>query len=162
MGANGVVIGALSPEGDIDMEVCRRLIEASGTMSITFHRAFDVCRSPGDALEQIIELGCDRILTSGHAASALQGVETLRAMVEQADGRIAIMAGGGVNPDNAAEIIRRSGATEIHGSAKSTVNSLMKFRTSDVNMGTPGTDEYSRQTTSAEIVADVVAALNSI
>lgn len=162
MGANGVVIGALTPEGDIDMATCRKLIAATGNMSITFHRAIDVCRSVEDALEQIVELGCHRILTSGHAASAMQGVDTLRQMVAQANGRIAIMAGGGVNPGNAAEIICKSGATEIHGSAKSTVNSLMKFRTADVNMGTPGADEYSRQTTSAEIVAEIVKVLDTI
>ena len=116
LGAQGVVWGALTAEGDIDMPLCRRLMEASQGLSVTFHRAFDVCRKPQQALEDIIRLGCHRLLTSGQAPSAFEGIPLLRRLVRQAAGRICIMPGAGVNADNAALILRQTGATELHGS----------------------------------------------
>ncbi len=122
LGAHGVVIGALTPQGDIDLPLCRRLVSAAGgvgeerPLSITFHRAFDVCRSPEQALEDIIRLGCHRLLTSGQAPSAFEGIPLLRRLVRQAAGRICIMPGAGVNADNAALILRQTGAAELHGS----------------------------------------------
>lgn len=118
-GADGIVIGALTPDGDIDLAACRRWIWAAEGMSVTFHRAFDHCIHPLEALEQIIELGCNRLLTSGQQPSAVEGTALLKKLVEQADGRIIIMPGAGVNPDNAAEILRLTGAHEIHASARS-------------------------------------------
>lgn len=119
-GADGVVIGALTPDGDIDMAACRRWMAAAEGLSVTFHRAFDRCRCPQEALEQIISLGCDRLLTSGQQPSALEGAALLKALVEQATERIIIMPGAGVNPGNAAEILRMTGASEIHASARTT------------------------------------------
>ncbi|MBQ7181333.1 MAG: copper homeostasis protein CutC [Bacteroidaceae bacterium] len=118
LGAQGVVWGALTGEGRIDVPLCRRLMEASRGMSVTFHRAFDVCREPLAALEDIISLGCHRLLTSGQAPSALQGIPLLRQLVAQAAGRIIIMPGAGVSPQNAAQILSETGATEIHGSLR--------------------------------------------
>ena len=119
LGVDGVVIGALTPQGDIDLEVCRRLAECAKGMSITFHRAFDVCRRPFEALEQIIALGCDRLLTSGQAPTADKGIDMLRQLVSKAQGRLIIMPGSGVNPQNAAAILDEAGTTEIHASARS-------------------------------------------
>ncbi|MCF0173588.1 MAG: copper homeostasis protein CutC [Bacteroidales bacterium] len=119
MGAHGVVIGALTPSGDIDLPVCRRLVERAEGMNVTFHRAFDVCRSPFEALEQIIGLGCSRLLTSGQAPTAEQGIPMLRELVRRAGERIVVMPGAGVNPANAARITRETGAVEIHSSARS-------------------------------------------
>lgn len=119
LGADGVVIGALTADGDIDLPVCRRLADAARGMSITFHRAFDVCRRPYEALEQIISLGCDRLLTSGQASTAEEGIPVLGRLVRQSAGRIIIMPGSGVNPRNALHILRETGATEIHGSFRS-------------------------------------------
>ena len=119
LGAGGVVIGALRPDGSIDEETTRRLVDEAEGMSITFHRAFDVCARPEEALEQIISLGCHRLLTSGQAATAEQGIPMLRGLVEQADGRIIIMPGAGVNPQNASRILSETGAYEIHGSLRS-------------------------------------------
>lgn len=118
-GADGIVIGALTPAGDVDLALLKRLISVipAGRASVTFHRAFDVCRKPFDALEQIIGLGCDRILTSGQEPTAEAGAETLRELHCRARGRIGILPGGGVTPGNAARILAATGCTEIHASA---------------------------------------------
>lgn len=118
LGADGVVIGALTPEGDIDVEACRQMMEAAGEMEVTFHRAFDVCRHPQKALEDIISLGCHRLLTSGQAAKAADGTALIRELQEQAQGRIILMPGSGVNPDNAQRILAETGCREIHSSAR--------------------------------------------
>ena len=97
LGAPGAVIGAITPDGDVDVRLIGELRAMVPDMQLTFHRAFDVCRDPAGALEALIELGIDRVLTSGQAA-----------------GRISIMPGGGVNEDNAAELVRVTGVTDIH------------------------------------------------
>ena len=120
-GADGVVIGALTPDGDIDMEACRRMMDAASGMNVTFHRAFDVCREPEKALEQIIELGFDHLLTSGQRPSALEGSALIADLVRQAAGRITIMPGSGVNPGNIAEIESLTSASEFHSTARDLV-----------------------------------------
>ncbi|MBO4551436.1 MAG: copper homeostasis protein CutC, partial [Bacteroidaceae bacterium] len=105
LGANGVVIGALRQDGTIDEETIRHLVDEAKGLSITFHRAFDVCSQPLEALEKIISLGCNRLLTSGQAASAEQGIPLLKQLVEQSAGRIIIMPGAGVNEKNARNIL---------------------------------------------------------
>lgn len=118
LGAVGVVIGALMPDGSIDEEAIRCMMDEAEGLSVTFHRAFDVCRKPEEALEKIISLGCHRLLTSGQATTAEQGIPMLKKLVEQADGRIIIMPGAGVNPQNASRILEETGALEIHGSLR--------------------------------------------
>ena len=118
LGVNGVVIGALTPEGDIDKEAIRSLMKEAEGLSVTFHRAFDVCRNPLQALEDIISLGCHRLLTSGQAQSAEKGIPLLCQLVNQAANRIIIMPGAGVTPQNAMRILTETGATEIHGSIR--------------------------------------------
>lgn len=117
IGVNGVVIGALTEHGDIDMEACSRLIQAAGNMSVTFHRAFDICRDPHTALEQIISLGCERLLTSGQESSAEQGSGLIAELIHQAQGRIIIMPGAGINAKNIAQIEQKTAATEFHSTA---------------------------------------------
>lgn len=119
LGVDGVVIGALTEEGDIDIEVCRRLVEAAEGMQITFHRAFDQCREPLKALKQIMTLGCHRLLTSGQAPTAMQGIPLINTLVSLVNTGFVIMPGAGVNEDNAAEILSKTGTTEIHGSLRS-------------------------------------------
>jgi copper homeostasis protein len=123
-GADGIVIGALTPAGDVDLALLKRLISVipAGQAGITFHRAFDVCRKPFDALEQIIGQGCDRILTSGQQPTAAEGADMLCALRQRARGRILILPGGGVTPDNAARILTRTGCVEIHASASETLD----------------------------------------
>ena len=116
-GADAVVVGALTADGDIDLDATRRWIDAANGRPVTFHRAFDRCRQPAEALEQLIELGCTRILTSGQQPTAEAGIPLLRQLVTQSSGRIIILAGGGVNSTNARRILDATGTTEIHGSA---------------------------------------------
>lgn len=118
-GADSIVVGALTPEGDIDLAAMQRLMEAADTLPVTFHRAFDVCRHPEEALEQVIALGCRRILTSGQQPTAEQGIPLLHRLNQQADGRIILMPGGGVNATNAPLILQQTGCQEIHASASS-------------------------------------------
>ncbi len=135
VGVHGVVFGCLTKEGEIDMPLLRRLIRAAHPLSITFHRAFDVCRNPFLALEQLIDAGCDRILTSGQQENAVKGLPLLRQLVERAAGRITIMPGGGVRPDNISLIEEESGATEFHTSARIRLPSNMEYRNTAVPMG---------------------------
>lgn len=125
LGADGVVIGALTPEGDIDLPCCRRLIEAAQSLPVTFHRAFDRARNPLQALEDIIALGCTRLLSSGQAPTAEAGIPLLRQLVLQARGRLIVIPGAGVTPANARLILDATGATEIHGSFRSPHGDLM-------------------------------------
>lgn len=116
-GVQGVVIGALTAEGDLDMEACKKMVATAGDMSITFHRAFDICNAPLEALEQIISLGCDRLLTSGQQQNAEQGAPFIATLMEHAAGRIIIMPGAGINPKNIATVENITGATEFHSTA---------------------------------------------
>lgn len=118
LGAAGVVIGALMPDGSIDEDAIHRMMDEAEGLSVTFHRAFDVCRNPEEALEKIISLGCHRLLTSGQAPTAEQGIPMLKKLVGQADGRIIIMPGAEVNPQNVSRILEETGAIEIHGSLR--------------------------------------------
>lgn len=114
--ADGFVVGALTREGHVDLAAMRRLVDVARGKAVTFHRAFDVCRVPYEALEQIVELGCQRVLTSGQQSTAEQGIALLRQLVRQAAGRLTVMPGGGVTPANARHILQATGCTEIHGS----------------------------------------------
>ena len=116
LGADGVVIGALTSDGDIDIPLCRRLIDAAQDMQVTFHRAFDECADVERGLEDVIALGCERLLTSGHAPDAFAGRLTLARLVRQAAGRIIILAGRGVRPGNIDAIASASSAPEFHSS----------------------------------------------
>lgn len=133
---HGVVFGCLTPDGDIDTTLLNRLVAAAKPeLSVTFHRAFDVCRDPFAALEQIIAAGCDRILTSGQQSNAVKGIPLIAELVTRAAGRIIIMPGCGVRENNIAEIEARTGAREFHTSARSIVRSQMQYRNENVPMG---------------------------
>ena len=116
LGVNGVVIGALTPSGAVDLPLMRRLMAETKGLSVTFHRAFDETADPLAALEDVIALGCERLLTSGHAPDAYTGREVLGQLVRQAAGRIVILAGCGVRPGNIDAIADASGASEYHSS----------------------------------------------
>ena len=157
IGADGVVFGSLTSDGGIDTLAMERLLAAADGMSTTFHRAFDVCRDPFEALEQIIDMGFDRILTSGQAATAEEGIPLIRQLVERAAGRIIIMPGCGVNASNIGKIAAETGATEFHLSARSKVESGMQYRNPRVSMGgTVHIDEYSRLVTDPAKVREVL------
>lgn len=161
LGADGVVIGCLTPEGEVDKERNRELIQAAEGMSVTFHRAFDMCREPFESLERIIELGCDRILTSGQQPKAAQGFRLLKQLVEKAGDRIIIMPGSGVNAQNIVRIAKDTGAKEFHLSARETVESGMIYRNPGLKMGGDmiAIDEYTQQMTNADKVRQTIKEL---
>lgn len=130
LGCDGIVIGALNAEGAVDVASCRELIATAGSMSVTFHRAFDVARDQEQALKDIISLGCERVLTSGMRPSALEGADMISAFVRQAGNQLRVVAGAGVNADNLPELIKRTGAREFHASATTTQRSKMRWRSS--------------------------------
>jgi copper homeostasis protein len=134
-GADGVVIGCLQPDGTVDRDACSRLIEATGPLEITFHRAFDMSRDLSESLETIASLGIRRILTSGGAPDVPSGLAALSRLTQQAGQRLSVMPGGGVTPHNVREIVRATGAREIHLSARSSRVSPMRFRNENCHMG---------------------------
>lgn len=161
LGVDGVVIGCLSPDGDVDMARNRELVEAAAEMSVTFHRAFDMCRHPFESLERIIELGCDRLLTSGQQPRAEKGIELLHELVRKAGDRIIIMPGSGVNTNNIAKLARETGAREFHLSARESIESSMIYRNPNLKMegDTIVIDDYAQQVTSANKVEGALIAL---
>ncbi|SJZ48419.1 copper homeostasis protein CutC [Porphyromonas cangingivalis] len=162
LGVPGVVIGALTAEGRIDKEVCARLIEAAQGRQVTLHRAFDMARDLDEALEDAIALGFDRILTSGGAPTAHEGLSTIRHLVDKSAGRISIMPGCGIGVSNIARIALESGASEFHGSLRTDIPSQMLYRNPHVSMGgTVTIDEYSTTQTDAKIVKEVVRILST-
>ncbi|KZC21371.1 MULTISPECIES: copper homeostasis protein CutC [Rhodanobacter] len=128
LGCDGVVLGVLDANGEVDMPRCRALIAAAGKLGVTFHRAFDLSRDPARALEDIVALGCERVLTSGAQASAVDGATLIRELVTQAAGRLAVMPGAGITAQNIAALAAATGAREFHASAKSRQPSGMQHR----------------------------------
>lgn len=126
LGCDGVVIGALTMDGDVDIPLCRELVAAAGPLGITFHRAFDAARDLPSAMEQVINLGCQRILSSGGAVSAMAGSHALRQLAIQAGDRIRVMAGAGLDAGNIADVTVQSGCNELHASAKASRASPMR------------------------------------
>ncbi|HVT33102.1 MAG TPA: copper homeostasis protein CutC [Rhodanobacteraceae bacterium] len=128
LGCDGVVIGALDADGNVAIETCKTLLAAAGTLDVTFHRAFDLARDARAALEDLVALGCDRVLTSGQRASATEGASLIHALIERASGRIIVMPGAGIDASNVAALRRATGATEFHASAKRALASRMRHR----------------------------------
>ena len=159
LGADGVVFGCLCSDGSIDIEANRMLMEHARGMSVTFHRAFDRCRDPRLALEQLVNLGFNRILTSGQQLTALQGVSLLKELNDLAAGRITILAGCGVNEDNIKQIADATGVHEFHFSARVPVKSRMEYINTEVYMGAKDADEGTLPYTSAIRVANTIGKL---
>ncbi len=127
LGCEGVVLGLLQKDGRIDMIRTSALIDAAYPMEVTFHRAFDRCLDPFEALEQLVAIGCQRILTSGQKPSAPAGAEMIAELVRKADGRISIMPGSGVRKENISELAQVTGATEFHSSLRGKTRSKMDY-----------------------------------
>jgi copper homeostasis protein len=135
LGANGVVIGLLNPDGTVDKPRTAALVELARPLSVTFHRAFDMTIDPQQALEDLIDLGIDRVLTSGQEDSSLEGLELITALVRQAGDRIVVMPGGGINERNIQKIVSQSGVREVHFAARTPIDSRMTYRNTRVFMG---------------------------
>ncbi|MGE0756191.1 MAG: copper homeostasis protein CutC [Pirellulaceae bacterium] len=134
-GVQGIVAGIVRPDGTIDAERTRELIDLARPLEFTFHRAFDRTRDPFEALDTLIGLGVDRVLTSGQAATAWDGVDLLTRLVAHARGRIGILPGGGVTRETIRAILARTGAREIHVRASGWRDSPMQFRNPRVELG---------------------------
>lgn len=154
-GLAGVVLGASRVDGSLDINLLAALAERANDMGRTLHRAFDLVPDPIEALERATSLGFERILTSGLAVKAGDGVPVLRHLVEQAEGRISIMAGSGITPSNVADIVAETGVREVHASCRLSVissdDALIRF-------GFAAQPDYR---TSAEIVSQVRRALGN-
>lgn len=161
--ADGVVFGCLTNEGNIDDHLMTKLIRRARGMSVTFHRAFDMCCNPSEALEELIDLGVDRVLSSGQQPTADKGIPLLQKLHDQAAGRIVIMAGCGVNEDNIIHIAKETGIREFHFSGRVHVPSSMKYKNEAVSMGGEvKIDEYMKDQTSLEKVRRTIAALEKL
>ena len=143
LGCDGVVIGALNKDGSVDKKRTAQLVELAYPMGVTFHRAFERCANPFEALEHIIDIGCERILTSGQHEKAMDGTALISDLIKQADERIIIMPGSGVNSSNIIELAQKTGAIEFHTSARVWTNSNMEHinRTMNENLQTVSVDE---------------------
>ncbi len=162
LGADGIVIGLLQPDGTIDKVRTAQLVAIARPLNVTFHRAFDMARDPRQALEDLIELGIDRVLTSGQEDSALEGLELITALVQQAKQRIIVMPGGGVTERNLQKIVTQSGVREIHMTARGEIESQMTYRNANAFMGgTLRPPEFSRLETDAQRVKTLVDLLRT-
>ena len=154
---NGVVFGLLTPDGSVDMEQTEQLTEQARPMSATFHRAFDMARDPTRSLETLIELGIDRVLTSGHEAFASEGIDLLRELVAQAGDRIVVIPGGGIDEQSLPRILNTTGAREIHVTGTKGVESGMTYRNPRCFMGIePGLSEFSTTMTDVNRIRALV------
>jgi copper homeostasis protein len=162
-GVDGIVIGILNTGGNIDIERTARLIEFAYPMSATFHRAFDMCSDPVQGLEDVIDSGCARLLTSGLKNKAQDGIEMLRQLAIQAGERIIIMPGGGIDETNAALIITAAGVKELHLTGRKTTDSEMIFRRQGIYMGgISGIPEFTRKVADAERIKGIVDILKRL
>lgn len=162
LGADGVVIGILKPSGIVDRKRTQALVERARPMSVTFHKAFDMTRDPFAALETLIEIGVDRVLTSGQEYSAIEGLPLLTELVKRAGDRIIIMPGGNLTEQNIRQVINATGAREAHLTAFAPLASPMRYRNPRVFMGGEfRPPEYSRNVTDAGRVRTILRALKS-
>ena len=153
LGADGVVFGALLPDGRIDEDLTMRLFEAARPMSVTFHRAFDMSRDPLEALEALKRVGVHRLLSSGQEAHVLDGLDLLKQLVQRSDEQLIVMPGCGVTPRNARRIVEATGAREIHVVGTEATESPMRHRNDRCFMGTElRSPEYRRPVTTERAI----------
>jgi copper homeostasis protein len=158
LGIDGVVLGVLTADGAVDVAATRALVDLAQPLPVTFHRAFDMTVDADAALEQVIASGCQRLLTSGQAQSALIGAAMIKHLVVRAAGRLIVMPGSGVRADNIGPLRAQTGCVEFHASARLPVHSAMRFRPEDVLLGAPGGDDYARWESSADLVQAIIEA----
>lgn len=163
LSVDGIVFGILSEDGRIDKKRCAELIQKARPLRVTCHRAFDITRDPFEALEDCIEVGFDRILTSGRQAQAIKGVSLITELVQRAKGRITIMPGSGVNENTVEQIVEKTNAREIHFSAATFRSSAMKYVNTDiVSMGSETDSANKIRTVDPEKVRKIRALAEAI
>ena len=161
-GADGVVVGALTPEGDLDERALKKFIEAAGKAKVVLHRAFDMCREPFAALGKAKELGIDTILTSGQKGNCVDGSPLIKELIERAGNDINILIGAGVSADVIKKVYEMTGGTNYHMSGKRVIDSKMAYRREEVSMGLPSLSEYDIWETSADEIAKAVKVLKEL
>ena len=159
LGADGVVLGALTADGRVDAEATRRLVECAAPLPVTFHRALDVTRDLSAACEAVIAAGAHRILTSGGKMTALEGAKQIAELVRNAGDRVAVMAGSGLRAENAVELARKTGVREFHGSLRRGVDGPVRWRESEVRFS-PNEDDFVRYVLVEEDVRSLRGALD--
>jgi copper homeostasis protein len=163
LGVAGVVLGALRPDGTIDTERTKALIGAARPLSITFHRAFDFTPDADDALDTLIRLGIERVLTSGQAPTAVKGMQTLTRLVSRAEGRIIVLAGGGLSEENITTVAEQTGVREVHVRATALLESPASFRPSHLTLlKQPLPNEFDRAVTDPERIRRISGLLEQI
>lgn len=158
-GADGIVIGALRSDGTVDVERTRDLVEAARPLPVTFHRAFDFTRDANEAVAAVAQTGVTRVLTSGRAGTALDGIGTLTMLVRAAPRGLTIVAGGGITEDNVTRIVGATGVREVHVRAARRRDSAMAYRRADLSLARPPVGEYARSITDRDRVAGIVATI---
>jgi copper homeostasis protein len=162
-GVKGVVVGVLKENGTVDVQRTNELVKAAYPISVTFHRAFDMVDEPLKALEDVIATGCHRILTSGLSNKAWDGREMIAELVRHAGDRITIMAGSGINKENAEKLVQLTGVKEIHTSSRSSYPSKMKFQKKNIFMGgLSEIPEFENSMTDAQKIKLIVQSVNKI
>lgn len=161
-GCDGVVIGILNADGTIDKSRCKELVDMAKSkgLGVTFHRAFDMVADQNQALEDVIEIGCERVLTSGGRSTAMEGASHIAHFVEKAAGRISIMPGSGIDEHNVADLVHFTGVAEIHSSARKSIKSRMKYLNDHIIMGSTMGVEYSFDQSDAERVRKIIKLAN--
>lgn len=163
VGVNGIVIGILLPDGSVDLERTAKIIELAHPMPVTFHRAFDMCSNPMNALEAIIASGAARLLTSGQENKASEGSELIKKLVEKAGDRLIIMPGSGINESNISQIAKKTGAKEFHLTGRKLLDSEMVFRNEGITMGgISGYPEFSRKVADPDMIRNIISILKLI
>jgi len=162
-GVDGIVLGLLESDGNIDVGRTSKLIEIARPMSVTFHRAFDMCKDPFKGLEDVINAGADRLLTSGHMNKAEEGLELISQLILQAGERIIIMPGSGINESNIIHIARTTGAKEFHLTGRKVIESEMTFRRQNISMGgIAGISEFSRKVIDPDMIRGIINMLREV
>lgn len=162
LGADGIVIGTMKPDGTLNMEQMKELIEEAKGMSVTLHRAFDMCKNPFMALEEARKLGINTILTSGQKNTCIDGVELLKELVEKAQGETEILVGGGVDASVLPVLAEKTKAKAYHMSGKISMESEMRYRKQDVSMGIASVSEYEIWRTSEKRVREARKILDEL
>ncbi len=162
IGVHGVVCGLLNADGSIDIVRTKQLIELAKPMNFTFHRAFDMCNNPAKGLEELISIGVNTILTSGMEETALKGKEALKKLVEQAAGRINILAGSGVSAQNIETLHHTAKVQEFHMSAVKEMDSAMQFKNDRLSMGNCKSEEYKKLTVDTDKIKNAIAVINQL
>lgn len=160
LGADGVVAGCLKADGYLDVDRMSELRECADSLHFTLHRAFDVCRDPYKTLEEAVSLRIDTILTSGQASCCTEGTETLKQLIAQADERIEILVGSGVNAEVIRSMIKEGSASSFHMSGKQIIKSGMVYRKPCINMGLPGFSEFDILRTDKEEIQKARSVIN--